>query len=276
MKRYRIIYFSFDTRATVLNICQSPEHKRPVIESIEREYGILDLEQKVDNLTDFGTFSPSILPFFTPSFIEIQRSFIIGGYYPALTGACCLGESVLNYLIQILKNDFPLNARNRKLVCKRNIINWDKMLGILRDWEVLSPDIIGYFEQLRDIRHQEAAHFNPNSHINTRQVALRAINLLQKIIREQFGFLGGQPWIIPGTKGSFYIRKEYESYPFVKRVYLPYCYLVGPLHKMHIDKTTRSPSVEDDFQYVDKEVTDEEFANMVNAPEEYRDVVITA
>ena len=61
-------------------------------------YGAFDAQTKAQNLKDMGNAPFSILAFHNKFLHQIRDSFILGAYYPALTGACALGERILNHL----------------------------------------------------------------------------------------------------------------------------------------------------------------------------------
>ena len=114
--------------------------------------------------------------------------------------------------------------------------------------------------KIENLRHQYAAHFNPDTDKKDREFALESINAFQEFIKIQFGFLGKQPWFIPKTKGTFFIKKEYETQPFVRRIYLPNCVLVGPKYKL-----MNAPGrwkVKDE-QYENREISDNEFRRLL-------------
>ena len=92
--------------------------------------------------------------------------------------------------------------------------------------------------------------------------ALAAIKSLGTILGRQFGALGRQPWLLTGIPGEIYIKKDCESRPFIRRVYLPNCLPVGPRHKV---TSVRPWRITDDQQYEDREVTDEEFCSLRRA-----------
>lgn len=270
MKRFRVISFDFDARANVLKTIGHNTAKDNVSESVKNQFGDSDVNHRITNLADFGAFF-SVLPFLRMPFREIQYSFINGSFYPALTGACCLGESILNQLISGLKDEYPISKKFSKCL-KDKYLKWDPMINELEKWGVLLPNVVINFKKLKKLRNSEGVHFNLHTHKNTRDVALRATNLLRDIINEQFGMLRGQPWFIEGTPGSCYIKKEYETSPFIKLIYLPYCNFVGPLHTV---ETYEWPfKIYDAFEYIDRNLSDEEFAQMVNDPEKYRDLIL--
>jgi hypothetical protein len=94
-------------------------------------------------------------------------------------------------------------------------------------------------------------------------MALDAGRLLLRIVGGQFGFDGGKPWMIPNTPGEIFIKKQAESLPFVKQVFLPRCALVGPLHRLERDGDRWR--VNDNHDYEDREITDDEFRELRDA-----------
>jgi hypothetical protein len=86
-----------------------------------------------------------------------------------------------------------------------------------------------------------------------------------EIIKCQFAAEGPLPWFIPDTKGTVYIKREWEKNPFVKEIYLPNCALVGPKHRM--EKHEGRWLAVDDQEYEDREVTDEEFVALAEKNE---------
>jgi|GEM_PF-6164316 len=103
-------------------------------------------------------------------------------------------------------------------------------------------------------------HFNHETDTNDRALALEAIRLLQKIIGKQFAAFGALPWFIETIPGEAYIKKEWESNPFVRAVFLPNCQLVGPKHSLTMKNN--SWIVHDASDYDDTEINDEEFSRL--------------
>ncbi|MCL4353440.1 MAG: hypothetical protein M1484_04075 [Patescibacteria group bacterium] len=269
MKRYRLYNFDFDSRASVLNLEIKEEWKEEtkrlhrenkikIEEMFIEEYGKLNWDQKVKNIKDLGSKPISIVAFHNRFFNQIRSSFIIGSYYPALTGACALGERILNHLIFALKEDFRNTPEYKKVYNIESIDDWDEMLDILEKWKILLPDVISNYRLLKNIRNKKAIHFDKETDTEDRKLALEAIKLLAMIITGQFSYAGYQPWFIENTRGSFYIKKNWEDKPFIKRIYLPNCRLVGPYHKLGTNF-----EVIDNYPYTDKEITDAEFVRLM-------------
>lgn len=270
MKRYRTTSFSFDSRPNALNmeIIDSWEdsvksswndNKEKIRDGLKKEFGIIDYEQKEKNFIDMGASYPSIIFFHNKFLQQIRNSFVIGSYYPAFTGVTTLTERILNHLIFTLMNDFKLTSEFKEVYNKDSFTDWDMMLRVLTSWNVLLPDTKDYIQKLKKLRHQYAAHFNIETDTKDRELGLEAIKLFQEFIKIQFGAFGKQPWFIEGTKGAFFIKKEFETNPFVKRIYLPNCLLVGPRYEFV--NSPKGIQLKDE-NYENKEITDAEFKEL--------------
>ncbi len=80
--------------------------------------------------------------------MQIRRSFIIGSYYPALTGACSLGERILNHLILTFKEDYKWSLEYKKVYDKKSFDDWSLPIGILSKWGILLPAVVKKFKTL--------------------------------------------------------------------------------------------------------------------------------
>lgn len=272
MKRYRVLAYDLDTRANILKqeikddwkdevktLWQ--ENKRQIKEGLIAQFGAFSAFQKIDNFIELGASPISIIAFHNKFLRQIREAFVIGSYYPALTAACALGERILNQLIIHLRDDFKHTDEYKKVYRQASFDNWDIAIDTLEKWSVLLPPVATDFRDLKDIRNR-AIHFNPETDKNDKELSLEAVSKLLKIIDGQFSGFGTQPWFITGTAGASYIKKDYETQPFVKRIILPNCALVGPYHKL--DSGPHGWIVKDDYKYEEKEITDIEFAELLN------------
>jgi hypothetical protein len=242
VKRYRVFGNDFDTRANVLGITiddgweghiKEMWHKNK--ESVKRglllQYGFEDADQKLENFVDLGPKPYSVLAYHNRFAEQARNAFVVGAYYPALTGACALGERILNHLVLGLRDDFRGTPEYKKVYRKKSFDNWDLPIGTLEAWGVLVPKAVTAFETLRDVRNRRAVHFDPSTDTKDREYALDAVRSLNEIVAEQFGTSEPAPWFIPGAKGDVgFIRRELEDEPFLKLVYLPNAISVGPEH----------------------------------------------
>lgn len=242
MKRYRVLATDFDSRVQFLTLDIQPHWDDRVKEmhlnnrvSVERglirEFGESNAEHKRKNFIDMGPKPLSILAYHNRFLEQIRLAFVLSAYYPALTAACSLGERILNYLILSLREDFRSRPEYKKVHNKDSFDNWSLAIDTLEAWQVLLPEVVDEYRTFRSLRN-DAIHFRPEVDHNDRQLALDAINQLGRIVNLQFGMIGAQPWLIRDIPGESYIKRDWESTPFIQKVYLPNCKRLGPNHKV--------------------------------------------
>jgi hypothetical protein len=274
MKRYLVLpFFDFDTRVRTLADpikdeweekikAMHHENRKRVTDGLIAEFGEFNKENKIADFIALDAKPFSIIAFHNRFFAQIRNSFIIGSYYPALTGACALGERLLNYLVITLRDDYKNTPEYKKVFRKDSFDDWEIPIRTLKAWDILLPDVTENFLKLKDMRNR-AIHFRPETDQNDRELALKAIHCLKSIIGNQFSSIGTQPWFITGVPGEIYIKQSWEKKPFIKKIYLPNCALVGPRHK--IDSITPQVVIDDRFEYENRQISDEEFCELRNA-----------
>lgn len=270
MKRYRVLSFDFDARVRTLaeEIRDEWEesvkelHRRnrqSVEESLIHSYGAQSYHAKRQNFIDLDAKPFSVVAFHNRFFEQVRTAFITGAYYPSLAGACTLGERILNHLVLLLRDDFKSSPEFRRVYGKQSFDNWDTAIDALASCGVLLPEVADEFRSLKEMRNR-SLHFRPEVDTNDRELAVDAIKTLSAIIASQFSAFGPQPWFIKTIPGEIYIKKERETDPFIKRVYLPNCILVGYQHI--VESVVPRFVVNDDFPYDDREITDDEFSDL--------------
>lgn len=275
MKRYRVLTTQFDFRVTQLNIdvdsswdeAVKEQHRTNYILTVGGLLGDFGTEHalpKIQNLRAIGNAPFSILAYHNRFIEEVRRAFVIGGYYPALTGACALGERILNHLLLRMRDHFKSTPEYRRIVSKESFDDWTLAIDTLKNWGVLLEQVVDCYQKLRDVRNKKAIHFNPETDAYAREYAIEAISLLQEIINQQFGAFGMQPWYIPNVPGTSFVKLEAQEDPFVKEIILPNCASVGPWHRLNPMQTENGSlwQVLDDYPYEDREITDEEFREL--------------
>jgi len=269
MRRFRVLSFDFDARVHSLTQ-EIQEHWEERVkeqhkqnrENIERglvsEFGELAADGKRQNFIDLGPKPLSVLAFHNRFLEQIRTAFVMRAYYPALTGACTLGERILNHLVLSLRDDFKSSPEYKRVYSKDSFDNWDLAIDTLEAWQVLLPDVVAEYRHLRDLRNN-SIHFHPEVDQNDRSLALDAIKSLSQIVGTQFCAFGPQPWFITGVPGEIYIKRDWESKPFIQRIYLPNCILLGPKHKVESVMPWR---IRDEEHYEDREISDDEFCRL--------------
>ncbi|MDB6151530.1 MAG: hypothetical protein JWQ44_2978, partial [Chthoniobacter sp.] len=150
MKRYRVLNIVFVARDILLNINIEVWWVREVKElhaqnqaaikgGLIQDFGATAAEAKLKNFTDLGAASSSIVAYHNLFFLQIRYSFTIGGYYPALTGACALGERILNHLLLAHRDFFKSSPEYKTVYRKSSFDNWDLPITTLSSWGILQP-----------------------------------------------------------------------------------------------------------------------------------------
>lgn len=270
MRRHLVFLRDFDTRAQLLEMPKSTwgtkvkelhlENRERLMERLKIELGVENFEAKVENFKDAGSSPFSIISYHNAIYHQVRYAFIHGFYYPALAGACALGERMLNHLILDLREDFKTTNEYKDVYRKDSFADWGKCIDTLQAWGVFQhPDVALEFNKLKILR-MRSIHYNAETYLNLRKDALAALAHLREIISLQFGF--GGKWLLAGTAGHFFIKKEAETHPFIRKYYLPQSPLVTPYFAMD---TLKSHWIFFDRKNFDeREITDAEFAQLFN------------
>ncbi len=284
LRRYLVYPLDFDMRATTLTTeiqeTWEPqvkelwtENRANTIAGLKVELGEGSIEMKVKNFADLGGIPFSIVSYHNVLFHQARYAFYHGFYFPALTAACALGERMLNHLVLDLREEFRATPEYQGVYRKKSFNDWGKAIDVLTAWNVFQADSVAReFAALAALRNK-SLHFNEETYSSLRDDALQALKHLAEIIRVQFGFASGQRWMLPGTAGQFFIRKESENDPFLRRYYLPQCPLVGPLFAINF--APDGVLFFDRANYEGEGVSDGEFAARFNGRDP-KDVVPTS
>lgn len=270
-RRHLSYTLDFDTRAQVF---EEPgeewteevrrlhsENQERIKNGLALEFGSEQLDNKIGNFVAIGYKPFSVLGYHNNFFDQTRRAFVIGAYYPALVGACALGERILNHLVLDLREFYKHTPEYKRVYRKNSFDDWHAPIEVLEAWNVLQPKAVAEFRALMPLRHR-SIHFNVSTYSTLREDALAAIHHMREIIDQQFTAFGNRPWFIPGTRGQVFIKREWEENPFVKTYYLRTCPFLGPYFSISFDQGLR---FHDQADYGDGDWTDEEFAAVFEA-----------
>jgi hypothetical protein len=272
MRRHLSWGMDFDSRA--LSFAKIEDHWDPEVKSNHRanqertklgliaQFGERAIDTKIENFIDIDTKPMSVLAYHNDFFEQVRNAFVMGQYYPALVGACALGERILNHLILDMRPFFEATPEYRRVHRKDSFDNWDVQINTLEVWSILLPEAVKEFRALKRLRHR-SIHFNVSTYSTLRDDALAAILHMRAIIEQQFGSFALRPWFITGTRGHVFIRKSFETHPFVIKYFIPRCPFVGPLFGLALTETGEW-EVFDMPDYGDENWSDEEFAHRYN------------
>lgn len=262
----------FDSRALSLDP-EIPDHWEDQVKELHRrnlqsaragmvaEFGERGIDAKIDNFVAMGVKPFSVLAHHNALFHQVRQAFVIGAYYPALVGACALGERILNHLMLDMRGHFTATPEYKKVYRKDSFDDWRLPIDTLEAWGILLPDAVVEYRALMGLRHR-SIHFNPETTNALRDDALAAIIHTRTIIEQQFASHAVRPWFIANTLGHAFIRKDYEGHPYIRAYFLPNCPFVGPLFGMAPGKG--GWEFFDLPDYGDGDWTDDEFAAAYN------------
>lgn len=271
-RRHLSYTLDFDTRAFLFVEEPGPgwseeakqlhlENRKKVRRGLEVQFGKEALDRKVADFVAIKSKPFSILAYHNQFFDQVRKAFVLGSYYPALVGACALGERILNHMILDLRSAYSATPEFRRVHRKDSFDDWRVPIATLEAWGVLLPEAVTEFSALMMLRHR-SIHFNVSTYATLREDALAAILHLREIIETQFGAFGSKPWLIPGTAGLMFIRKDWEDHPFIRAYHARSCPFVGPYVAI---------SFEQGLHYIDHndygsgDWSDEEFATVYSA-----------
>jgi hypothetical protein len=194
-RRHLSYSLDFDTRALLLEDPEPGwgeepkrlhlENRESLIKELGAEFGTRYLEGKLKNFAAIKTKPFSILAYHNRLFDEVRTAFVMGAYYPALVGACALGERTLNHLILDLRAHYSHTPEYKKVARKDSFDNWGLVIDTLKAWGVLLPAAEAPLRALMTLRHN-SIHFNGSTYTTLRDDALAAVLHMREIIEQQF------------------------------------------------------------------------------------------
>lgn len=278
-RRFTPTAFSFDTSATLLSTVIEEEwedsvkeqwrhNQQSVREGLIHTVGAHDYEQKVRNFTDLGAAPWSVVALHNTYLNEVRAAFTATCYYPALLGACGLGERILNQLVLRLRDDYTDHEATKHVATQKSIDNWGKCIRALAGWGVFTDEIADDYRQLMKQRHAAVHYRSELDSGDARSEALGAVLRVSDIVNRVFSPMGDSQHYFTGPIGRSYVRRESESLPFVRHFILPACVLVSPRYRFVASAGAPGGfDVYDDPDYGAGEpsLSDEEFADPANA-----------
>jgi hypothetical protein len=278
-RRYLVHAISFDTRARMLTdeinpawdpeiIAQHEENRRHIRVLLIHELGNEEHERKIDDYAALGSAPWSVIDRHNLFMRQIRDSFAFGAYYPALVGACALGERLLNELVIRLRGAYSSHPATVNVATQRTFTNWTSCIEALFEWGVLDDPLAAKFNDLRKFRNRSVHYGTHLTGSDSRDEALHAVLLIQEIIEALFRPHGGPPRFIGGTTGHTFLSTTAENEPFMQEFLLPASILVSPNFEMQYNEGRGWFDVFDDDTYQNEfpTLTDEEFADHRRRP----------
>jgi hypothetical protein len=162
MKRYRLRELALDAIQNIFNM----PNNTPIIEKQKQEtkkylvsrFGEMDFDNKFKRYMEIKKPVIGIVEEYWYQLNEIIDAYVSGCFYPALTGACCLGERVFNVIILRLRPYHTFSRFYKNIYKKDHFLDWKKSVNILKEWGVIDDETEKKFRALEKIRH-ESIHY---------------------------------------------------------------------------------------------------------------------
>lgn len=280
-RRFTPVNYHFDTRALLLAQAieddwepeikeQRRQNQVSVREVLIHQFGTESYEEKIQNFTDLGAAPWSVVALHNVYLAQARAAFVGMDYYPALLGACGLGERILNQLVLTLRNDYADHDATKQVVDKQSFDNWKVCIKALQGWGVFTDEIARDFTTLMKRRHGAVHYRSDLDSGDAREAALEAVLLLGKLIEAVFAPIGQRPYYFSGPIGRSYVHLDSESEPFVKRFILPACVLVSPIFRFVPAAGGFDVYDDPDYGFGEPPLTDEQFAEPERATPQVR------
>jgi hypothetical protein len=219
-----------------------------------QKHGEADIGIKIDRYFNFKPPDFVLITEFQPLLQEVEDAYVSGYLYPSLTGACCIGERILNLLLLRLRDYHKSSPSYKDIYRKQSFDDWTICIRVLREWNVISDELVEKFNELKDIRNQ-SVHFRNLPQLEDR--ALTALEFVMQITDALFGLR----YDLLFLEGHFFIKKAKENDPLVREFYIPQCARVG--YRYQIEDRNGRATLIDNHDYEDREITDEQFIALV-------------
>ncbi len=217
-------------------------------------HGEFNAEQKTERYLELEPPNLCVVVEYHEMMRQVESSYVSMDDYPALTGACCLGERILNILVLKLRSYYKTSKYYKKVYRHDSIHNWELAIDTLHDWDVLRDGTVACFKELYLLRNP-SVHYESVGDIHPR--ALRAVQLVMSITDDLFG---KREDVFFSCPGELYIRQAKETEPIVQEFFVPNCHLVG--YKHTVEDAAEGLRLHDTNDYESSVITDEEFREL--------------
>lgn len=260
MKRYRILKFGIDATRNILNLSDNSEtrtqQKKEMRCHLSFRYGENDFDNKFIRYMNTPKPVLGVVEEYWYLLNQIVDTYTAGYFYPALTGACCLGERIFNVLLLRLRDYYTSKPEYKTVYNKDSFDDWKKIPSILYNWKVIDEDTRKLFERLGEIRH-DSIHYQRKEQ-DLCKITSNAIFYVNNIANKIFGILNRKDILLLfNVPGEIYIKKESEQIPLVREFYIPSALFVGYKHTV-----PELGKIFDNELYENREISDDEFIKL--------------
>ena len=227
-RRYRLVNFYVDTRRNLYSPPTPEDVRASQTEELKAELGLRDFDEKFDRWKRIDYPPLGLIDEYPDKITQIINTYCLGYSYPAVTSSCCLAERVLNRLVLKTRDHFKSHPEYKKIYRKDSFVEWERMLSLISQWNLVPERAVELFRSLMPIRH-DTIHYNEEYDFET--IAPETINNLIAAITEVFGVINRKDiYLVFDVPGEVWVRSHAENLPFVKEFVLPHCYYAHAVH----------------------------------------------
>lgn len=257
MKRYMLNSFFIDT---VRNVFKVPgvtperyekERKWLCEDTIIPSYGAEGLDAKFERYLSLEPPPFTVVTDVHDMLTQVHSAYIGGYYYPALTGACCVGERIFNLILLRVRDYYKSTEHYKDVHSKESFDDWHRAVSVLADWGALTPDLAAKYERLREIR-RHSIHFSRLADLSA--MTSEAISTITTIAKKLFGAPEDTYFLM----GHMFVKGARENEPLIQEFHIPACVRVGYRYQIKTDETGNVVLL-DATAYEDRDVTDDEW-----------------
>jgi hypothetical protein len=227
---YRLTTLRIDSMPNIMQH-EGPERLMPFIESMHGAGGI---EEKMERWRRVRRAGVWLVDEYDRPFEEVVQSYVQGLFYPAMTGACCIAEHLMNRLVLALKEYHTGSPHYRKVYRKQQKLqDWKLLIRILADWGVFEDTQRAWAEELRGLRN-DCVHYMPGYDFETG--SHRALELATQLVDSLFSVYERKDiFRVFEIPGEIWVRHDVEELPFVREFVLPSCSRMAAVHRIMDD-----------------------------------------
>ncbi len=230
-RMYRVLNFALDLRVNGMKGApHSNEGAAKISESLlsgfKEEWGERDIKAKVERFIKLDAPLLGVPEEYYNLLQPIISAYCCGYFYPAMTAAGALGERILNRLMLKTRQHFKSSPHYKKIYSKKSSDDWELLVKILRDWDIISEEVGNDFLKLKQYRN-DSIHYNDGYDFDGN--AYTAVKLLTEIISKQFGYQRKDIFWYFNCPGEIWVKSSAAENPFVIEFVLPQCALLTPL-----------------------------------------------
>jgi hypothetical protein len=226
---YRLRDVMFDSRPTVERFELMRER---VTEHLRLTHGELGLDEKLRRWDEVKRAKTWLVDEFNEQMEDVLEAYVQGLFFPAMTGACCLGERVMNRLVFKTAEHFRSSPHYKWVWKKRGqkAQDWPRLIEVLNDWRLFDGNQADMAKKLHGYRN-DSVHYIPDYDFRTS--SLEAVRLVVELIDTLFSAQRRKDVLrVHEIPGEIWLRADAQGEPFVQEFVIPCCTPLAATHQL--------------------------------------------